>query len=255
MVLYSRSYGSGHPLIILHGLFGSSDNWHMLGKKFGESFHTCIPDARNHGRSQHTDDHNYTVMAADIEDFMNQQHLASSFLIGHSMGGKTGMLFALTYPERVDKLVVVDIAPRRYSGDHDEIFHALTSFDPATMSDRKIIDETLARTIPEYAVRQLLMKNLFRDEEGKFQWKMNLSSIKNHYNEIAGEIQSTCQYLKPTLFIRGELSKYIREKDEPMMKNLFPAMKVMTIGGAGHWVHAEKPEEFTKTVLKFLRDE
>jgi esterase len=252
MLLYSRSYGSGNPFIILHGLLGSSDNWQTLGKQLGKSYHVIIPDARNHGRSPHSDEFNYVVMTDDVRDCMDQQRLFSTHLLGHSMGGKTAMLFALTYPERVDKLIVVDIAPRRYGNEHERIFHALTSIDLAAMTSRTVIDETLATEIPEFALRQFLMKNLRRDEAGSFQWKMNLKVLERTYNEIAVDIQGTRQFEKPTLFIKGSLSNAITHDDEPLMKKLFPNMKIATLQGVGHWIHAEAPEKFAQYVLEFL---
>ncbi len=254
MHLHYQSYGSGHPLIILHGLLGSLDNWHTLGKQFAESFHTFTLDARNHGRSPHSDEFNYHVMADDAIEFMDQHRISSAFFLGHSMGGKTAMQLALTHPGCVDKLIVVDIAPRRYGGEHDEIFHALTSIDLASVSDRKTIDTILAKEVPEFAVRQFLMKNLTHDEQGNLKWKMNLKVIRKNYSGIIGEVEGSGQFVKPTLFIRGSLSNYIMRKDEPLMKKLFPNAAVMTITGVGHWVHAEAPGEFARVVLKFLRE-
>ncbi len=253
MQLFFRSYGSGHPFIILHGLLGSSDNWHTLAKTFGGSFHVFTPDARNHGLSPHSDEFDYRVMAEDVREFMDRQRLASAFLLGHSMGGKTAMRVALTYPELVDRLVVVDIAPRSYANMHDDVFDALSAVDLETLTDRKEVDDLLARKVAEPAVRQFLMKNLARDDDGRFRWKMDLDSIRRNYPAITAAIESDRPFGKPTLFIRGAESHYITQSDGPMMKRLFPRLTVATIPGSGHWVHSEFPEEFSYAVLEFLR--
>ncbi len=254
MQLYYQSYGSGHPLIILHGLLGSSDNWHTMGKQFGESFHTFALDARNHGRSPHSTEFNYRVLADDVRDFMEQQKLSSAFLLGHSMGGKTAIQFALTFSDRVDKLIVVDIAPQAYAANYSPDLLALASLDLTSFTNRKEIDALLIKNIPEFAIRQFLMKNLMRDKEGKFKWKMNLDIIRKNYAEINAGLETKEKFGKPTLFIKGGLSNYITQKDMPMIKKLFPKSTIATIAGAGHWVHAEAPGEFARIVIKFLQE-
>jgi esterase len=240
-------------LIILHGLFGSSDNWHSLGSAFGKQFHTLIPDARNHGRSPHSDEFDYQVMANDVVELMQQHHLASVSLIGHSMGGKTAMLAALQNPELIDKLIVVDIAPRSYPPEHELIFEALNSIDLSTIVRRTDIEAKLAQHISETATVQLLMKNLARDEQGKFRWKINLPVIQKNYESINGGLppQQT-RFEKPALFIRGEHSEYILMEDLKPIAELFPRAELVTIKNAAHWVHADAPEDFTHTALEFL---
>jgi esterase len=254
MHLHSNVYGSESlpVLIILHGLLGSSDNWHSFGQRFGEHFHTFALDARNHGRSPHSDHFNYQVMANDIVEFMQQHRISSASLLGHSMGGKTAALTALLYPELVDKLVVVDIAPRSYKAHHDQVFNALTSLDLNAFRYRKDIGDALTLKIPEQSVRQFLMKNLARDESGGFRWKMNLEVIEKNYAQINEELPRDKQFNKPALFISGENSDYIQRDDLPLMRELFPKAELVMIKDAGHWVHVDAPEEFIGTVLDFL---
>jgi pimeloyl-ACP methyl ester carboxylesterase len=254
MHLHYTAYGSESlpALIILHGLLGSSDNWHSFGKIFGERFRTFIPDARNHGRSPHSEVFNYQAMADDVVEFMTQHRIPSTSLMGHSMGGKTAALAALLHPELVDKLIVVDIAPRSYQAQHDQVFDALTSLDLNAFQYRKDIDGALASKIPEASVRQFLMKNLMRDDSGLFHWKLNLDAIEKNYAQINEELPRDRRFHGPALFIRGENSEYIQKDDLPFIGQIFPKAELITIKNAGHWVHVDAPEEFSKTVLYFL---
>jgi esterase len=254
LLLHAQSYGSDSlpPLLILHGLLGTSDNWHSFGQMFGKSFRTFALDARNHGRSPHSEVFQYRAMADDVVEFMIHENLPSASLLGHSMGGKTAALVALLYPERVDKLIVVDIAPRSYQSHHDQVFDALTSIDLSQFEFRKDIDEVLSSKIPEVSVRQFLMKNLVRDQADRFRWKMNLEVIEKNYAQINEELPRDRQFDKPTLFIRGANSEYIQMSDLPLIGELFPKAELVTIHEAGHWVHADAPEEFAANVLDFL---
>jgi pimeloyl-ACP methyl ester carboxylesterase len=254
MQLYYNSYGSESlpTLIILHGLLGSSDNWHSFGKIFGEHVRTFALDARNHGRSPHSDVFNYHAMSEDVVEFVRQKNLSSVSLLGHSMGGKTAALVSLLHPELIDKLIVVDIAPRSYQAHHDRVFNALTSLDLSMFEYRKDIDEVLSKKIQEVPLRQFLMKNLLRDDSGKFHWKMNLEAIEKNYAQINEELPRDHQFDKPTLFVRGENSEYIQMEDMPVIYKLFPKAKLATIKDAGHWVHVDAPKEFADTVLNFL---
>jgi esterase len=235
-------------------LFGSSDNWHSIGTAFAQQFYTLIPDARNHGRSPHSGEFDYQVMANDVVEFMQQQHLSSASLIGHSMGGKTAMLAALQHPGLFDKLVVVDITPRAYPPEHEHIFAALNSIDLSVMVRRTDIETKLAQHISDTATVQLLMKNLARDEQGKFRWKINLPVIQSHYEAVNAALPvQSMQFEKPTLFIRGEHSDYILLEDLKPIAASFPRAELVTVKNAGHWVHADAPNDFTQTVLEFLR--
>ena len=254
MLLHYNSFGSesSPSLIILHGLLGSSDNWHSISHRFGDRFHTFALDARNHGRSPHSGQFNYQFMADDVVEFMAQHRIASASLMGHSMGGKTAALAALLHPELVDKLIVVDIAPKSYKSHHDQVLDALTSLDLKAFRYRKDIDEALTLKIPETSVRQFLMKNLARDESSGFRWKMNLDVIEKNYKRINEELPKDKQFNKPTLFIRGGNSNYIQMDDLPLIGQLFPKAELVTIKDAGHWVHVDAPEEFLSNVLDFL---
>jgi pimeloyl-ACP methyl ester carboxylesterase len=254
MQLYYNSYGSESlpPLIILHGLLGSSDNWHSFGKIFGEHFRTYILDARNHGRSPHSDVFNYHAMSEDVVEFVHQKNLPSVSFLGHSMGGKTAALVSLFHPELISKLIVVDIAPKSYKAHHDKVFDALNSLDVSVFTYRKDIDETLSKKIREVPLRQFLMKNLIRDDFGRFHWKMNLEVIEKNYAQINEELPRDHQFDKPTLFIRGENSDYIQMEDLSLIYKLFPKAELTTIKNAGHWVQVDAPKEFADTVLDFL---
>jgi esterase len=249
-----KSYGhSGHPVIILHGLLGMLDNWQTQSKKLAQAgFKVYALDQRNHGASTHSDTFNYAVMADDVHDFMKQHHISSAHVLGHSMGGKTAMQFVLTFPELVDKLIVVDVAPRKYASVHDEILDAMCSLKLKHMTSRQEADIEIAKRIPEYHLRQFILKNLTRTESGELKWKVNLSIVKKHYPEIADDITVHGTYNKPALFIKGGRSKYVVTHDKPRIKKLFPRSTILTIKDAGHWVHAEKPEEFGTAVSSFL---
>jgi esterase len=251
MNLHSRTYGAGHPLIILHGLFGSSDNWQTVGKKLGEQFRVFALDARNHGRSPHSDEFNYPAMAEDVQSFMHEQGISSAHLLGHSMGGKTAMQLALTRPELVEKLVVVDISPRAYGRQHNAIFDALYSLDLTAFTTRGQIDEALAQRIPSAAVRLFLMKNLKRNADNSFAWKMNLEVIHRHYDEVNAAIDLPSQFANPALFVKSNTSGYVGEDDEPQIRTMFPRSTIVGFD-TGHWVHAEAPEEFIRLVSDFL---
>ena len=252
MKLYFHVTGHGHPLVILHGLFGSSDNWFTLAKFFGEKYKVYAVDQRNHGRSPHSDQFNYRTMAEDINNLMIHEGLESIYLLGHSMGGKTAMQFALMYPEKIDKLIVVDIAPKVYPPKHDSIFEALFALKLDKYKMRAELDSALSQYIADYAVRQLLLKNVFRDGAGNFKWRIDVDAIHKNYDKINEAIDCGTQFDKPTLFIRGSKSHYIRDDDIPLMKSIFPSAECVTIENAGHWIHAEAPQKFTETVLEFL---
>jgi esterase len=252
MQLHFQSFGQGPPLIILHGLFGSLENWHSISQNFASDFHVVALDQRNHGRSPHSAEMSYELMAEDLKEFIANQNLAPVNLIGHSMGGKTAILFALTYPKLAQKLIIVDIAPRAYSAHHREILNALSSLDLTSFKNRAEMEPQLAPSIPGLAVRRFLLKNVKRDQAGNFYWQMNLAAIEANYARLSEAVSSHRPFEKPTLFIRGERSNYIREKDFPAIEKLFPQAEHRKIAGAGHWVHAESPEAFLRTVREFL---
>lgn len=254
MLLNYKEFGNGQPLIILHGLLGSLDNWQSIARELGRNYKVYTVDLRNHGKSPHSETMNYEAMASDVLALMDKLGLLHAHIIGHSMGGKVAMYFALHYPERVDKLVVVDIAPKAYSRGHDQIFKALFSIDPAMIDSRSEADEQIQVYIPEPAVRLFLLKNLARDADGHFYWKMNLEVIYKNYEAIIEAIASPWPYPKPVLFLRGGKSAYIRAEDELSITDLFAQATIQTIPNAGHWLHAEAPQLFIARVTDFLSE-
>lgn len=253
--LHYKSYGhAGVPLVILHGLLGMLDNWQTQAKRYAEAGYKVFTlDLRNHGKSPHSDVFNYNVMANDVVHFMDEHKLSAAHLMGHSMGGKTAMQFALTYPSRVNKLVVVDVAPRKYASAHDHILDAMCSVKLGKLSTRREVDAELKNLLPDDALRQFILKNLTRDESGKLKWKVNLPVIKRAYPEIAADITVEGRFDGPTLFVKAEMSRYIQPTDETRIKKLFPRARIVSIPNAGHWVHAEQPDKFSEVVLHFLQ--
>jgi len=252
MQLHFKQLGHGEPLVLLHGLFGQSDNWFGVAPKLAEKFHVLIPDLRNHGHSPHHAEMDYPLMAADVEKFFAAQKIESAHVIGHSMGGKVAMQFALNFPARVKKLVVVDMAPRAYQRRHDHIFEALLALDLASFQTRAEIEAALEPKIPSLNLRRFLLKNLGRNDHGKFVWKMNLRGVAENYSRLGEVLSLQNQFNKPALFIRGGESDYVNPADEVEIQRLFPLAQIQTIASANHWVHADAPEDFVRLVLDFL---
>lgn len=252
MELNYRSFGEGYPVIILHGLFGSLDNWQTFAKKLAVNFQVYILDQRNHGRSPHAQDFNYEVLAEDLQLFMQDRWIYEAHIIGHSLGGKTAMQFALQYPDYVNRLLILDIAPRAYSAGHQAIFDALLSVDTSRIGSRKLIDDYLKEKIKEHGVRQFLLKNLKRTKAGEFEWKMNLPVLYRNYPQILEALESEEAFEKPVLFVRGGRSNYIKNEDLSLIKTFFPQAELASIESAGHWIHADAPEELLKLVNAFL---
>jgi len=253
MQLHFKVHGAGHPLLILHGLFGTSDNWQTLGKKLAKDYMVYLIDLRNHGRSFHHDDISYRDMAEDVHRLMNDEWLHEAYVIGHSMGGKTAMQLALNYPDQVQKLVVVDIAPKAYVGGHQEIINALLGVDLGIHTQRTSIAEQLGQTISDPGVVQFLMKNLARQKEtGGFRWKMNLKALSTHYPKILELIQGEDAFDNPSLFVRGGNSNYVLDSDLGDIQQLFPEAVLETVPNAGHWVHAEQPDQLLQVLKGFL---
>ncbi len=247
-----RKSGEGPPLLILHGVFGSGDNWLTVSKQFMPHFEVFLVDQRNHGRSPHTSEFSYDILVQDLLDFANSQGFQKFYLIGHSMGGKVAMKFAAKYPERLEKLVIVDIAPRYYKPHHQEIMAGFNAVDLENMKSRNEADEAMASQIAELDVRQFLLKNLYRNDEGKFAWRINLPVLEKAVENIGEPLDPNSRIQTPTLFVKGSNSKYISEQDEAEIKVLFSVSSLVSISGAGHWVQAEKPEEFAGAVNNFL---
>ena len=249
-MLNAKVVGDGPPLLILHGLFGSLDNWQTLARRFGESRTCHLLDLRNHGKSPHYDAHGYEEMAADVVTYLDARGTDAVAVMGHSMGGKAAMRLALDYPERVSQLIVVDMAPRAYVRGHDEIFAAMRRLPLTQNLSRAELDAHLSEEISEPGIRQFLLKNLRRTPEG-YAWKLNLGVIERDYPRIL-EAVSGEPYEGPTLFIRGGKSGYVREADWPEISTLFPRAELVTVAGAGHWVHAEAPAVLAKEVEMWL---
>jgi esterase len=251
MKLFFREYGSGNPMVILHGLLGSSDNWMPQAKLLGEHYHVYVVDQRNHGQSPHSAEHTYEVMVSDLRQFIKDHELNKPVIIGHSMGGKTAMNFALSDPDNLSALIVVDIAPRAYDVRHDHIIEGLKAIPINSIQSRNEADEELSHHIGNLVVRQFLLKNLMRKPEGGFSWRMNLGAIDQNLERIGEAIDTGKTFTNPTLFVRGTRSDYIQDEDRDLIKDIFPNAKLVSMD-TGHWVHAEKPVEFVNAVLSFL---
>jgi len=252
--LHFREIGSGPPMIILHGVFGSSDNWFSIGKSFAENWKVYLIDQRNHGQSFHSDEFNYPVMANDINLFIQNESVGRPVVIGHSMGGKVAMQLAVNQPNLIKSLVVVDIAPKKYPVHHKQLLDGLFSIDLKNVSSRQDLELHISRFENNSAVRQLLMKNVGRDQNNNFKWKLNLNSINNNLEKLSDALDYTNPYYAKTLFIMGENSDYINNEDEEMIRQAFPNAKISSIQDAGHWVQADQPEQFIKVVEDFLSD-
>ena len=254
MQLNFKKVGEGEPLVILHGLFGSLDNWMTLAKKLGEHYEVFVIDARNHGQSPHNDEFNYDVMADDLYGFLMEQNIVDPIILGHSMGGKTAMQFAMNYPNKLSKLIVADIAPKSYPVHHTSILDGMLSIDLEIINTRKSADEQLSKHIDDFSTRQFLLKNLYWIEQGKLAWRFNLAVI-NDTIEIIGEgLKNIETFEKLTLFIRGEKSNYITKNDFEPIQSIFLNSEIKTMN-SGHWVHAENPTEFLQIVKSFLISE
>ncbi len=253
MQLNYKSFGSGPALIILHGLFGSLDNWQGLAKQYAEHFSVFIVDQRNHGKSPHSDDpFNYQVLADDLVEFMEQQGIPTASLIGHSMGGKAVMQFAVDNEYMIDKLVVADMGIGPNDHRHTEIIDALFAFPFDEIKERKLADEWLEKRIPDFGVRQFLLKSLDRRPDKGFAWKFNIEVLNRDYANILEGIAAQYPVEVPTLFIRGGQSDYVKDADLPEIKEMFPEMQLETIAEAGHWLHAAQPKEFFEKTMAFL---
>lgn len=250
--LFYRELGSGNPLIILHGVFGSSDNWMTIARNLEKDYKLFVLDQRNHGQSFHSDEFDYPHMVEDLKHFIEEHEIEAPVILGHSMGGKVAMSFAVKYPSLLRSLVVVDISPRSYPIHHDEILTGLASIDLDSLTSRNEADKQLAKFVSDGSIRNFLLKNLARDEDGKFIWRLNLPIIRMKIERVGVGLGGEAKFNKRTLFIRGALSNYIEMDDYPLITERFPMASIETIEGAGHWVHAEKPELFLQVCRQFL---
>src|SRR5215468_378856 len=252
MNLHFEVVGEGRPVVILHGLLGSADNWRSMSRRLGAHYQVFAVDLRNHGRSPHSNILDYDVMAADVWEFMEQQPLRRIILLGHSMGGKVAMQFAIEYSEQVDRLIVVDIAPKAYEPSQRYLLKAMRSLDLSRYKSFADVDAVLAPEVSSESLRQFLIKNLARDENGCLRWKMHLEAIDRNYDKLLRGLGVDRSFNKPTLFIRGGCSNYIEDDDAPLIRQMFPQAEIVTLPEAGHWVHVDASEEFFQTVVNFL---
>jgi len=253
MKLFFRELGQGDPIIILHGLFGSSDNWLTQAKIFAASYKVYSVDQRNHGQSPHSDDFDYQSMVTDLQEFIEDHQIQNPTILGHSMGGKAAMNFALAHPDKLSKLIVVDISPKAYNLEHYAIVEGLKVIPVESLTSRNEADEILSQHVPEPDVRQFLLKNLQRKTSGGFVWKINLPVISQKLSNVGLDLQFSGQFKKPTLFVRGAKSKYVSDSDWKRISEIFPAAELETMD-TGHWVQAEKPQEFSEKVMHWLSD-
>ena len=252
MELHFEVAGHGEPLVILHGLFGSLENWRPMSKRLAQHFKVFALDQRNHGQSPHSLEMDYLLMARDVRDVLGVHALNDSFVLGHSMGGKTAMQLALSYPGLVRKLVVVDMSPRGDSGRHETMIAGMRSLDLPRYQSRKEIETALATAVPDLSTRQFLLKNVARRPVGGFSWKIGLEEIHQNYSNLTKAIDYTAPFTKPAVFIRGETSDYLTQADWPLILRLFPNAALQNIPRAGHLVHVENPDAFFTSVVNFF---
>lgn len=253
MKLFYRKTGEGQPVLILHGVFGSSDNWFTISKVIADKgFAVYTLDARNHGQSPRSEEFSYELMAEDLNEFIDDHQLEKPIIIGHSMGGKTVMQFAMKHEGKFGKLIIVDIAPKYYPSHHGHIIQGLNSIDLDTLTSRKEAEIQLDRYVTSEGERQFLLKSLYRNELGKFDWRINLPVLSREIYQIGGDFTDARKISEPVLFLRGGESGYIFDEDIPAIKKIFLNATVETIEGSGHWIQAEKPNEFVEAVIRFI---
>lgn len=253
-LLYSKIEGTGKPLLILHGYLGMSDNWKTLAGRFAtEGYAVHALDLRNHGRSFHSDEFTFEAMVRDVLDYAAAHDLDAFDLIGHSMGGKLSMFLATAHPEKVDKLIVADIAPRYYRPHHQDIMAGLNAVDFSQKPDRAQVEEWLKPHIPDLGTRQFIMKSLYWVEPGQLGWRFNVAVFNEKIDNIGQSLPEDAVFGKPTLFLKGEHSKYISAQDESDIKKHFPDSELVVIPNAGHWLHAENPDAFYESCIQFLK--
>jgi len=252
MKLHYQKAGEGDTLVIIHGLFGSADNWRSMAKYFSKTHQVISVDLRNHGRSPHSQEQDFTLMAEDIHQLCSDLSLSRITLLGHSLGGKVAMQFAMLYPNLVDKLIIVDIAMRQYFSQHTPLMDAMMALDLRQYSSRNEADEALSSAISDTAVRQFFLINLIV-EEGELAWRINLHGLKIKYPNLMASVCEDVQISVPSLFIYGGLSDYVTEADRVSLPETFSQAEFVCIENASHWVQAERPQEFKRVVEGFLQ--
>ena len=251
MKLYYQIIGTGQPLVILHGLFGSSDNWRAIAKQLATQAQVITVDLRNHGRSPHSSEQTYALMVEDLAELFERLKLDKADIIGHSMGGKVAMAFSQRYPQWLRRLVLVDIAPRQYHDEHSAIFRVLLALDLSLYTSRNEVDDALKIALPDKVVRQFLLMNLAINGE-QLSWRINLQALYDNYSQLLVAVCEDETIMIPSCFIRGGQSDYVGDEDEDLIRTCFPYAELATIEQAGHWVHAEAPQQFLTKITEFL---
>jgi len=251
MKLFHKEFGSGKPLVILHGLFGFSDNWQSHAKSLSSYYRVILFDLRNHGRSPWDDNHAYEDMALDVAESLDQLSVDKACFIGHSMGGKVLMHLGLNHGSYIDKMIVVDMGTKSYPMHHQDVIHAIQSVNIESVTARSQVNEMLKPILASEGLRQFLLKNLYWKEKGVLAWRMNVKTLVKNMEEVLSALPDG-EILNDSLFIRGGLSNYILDDDVDLIQNQFPNSELLTIDGAGHWVHAEASEAFLEATLSFL---
>ncbi|MGI9545797.1 MAG: alpha/beta fold hydrolase [Flavobacteriaceae bacterium] len=252
-LLRSRILGEGQPVIILHGFLGMSDNWKSIGSRYAENGHQVhLVDQRNHGRSFWSKEFNYSLLADDLERYLDEHVKGEVIILGHSMGGKTAMQFACTRPERVEKLLLADIAPKYYPPHHQQIIGGLNAVPRDTIESRVQADEVLAEHITDMGIRQFLLKNLYWVDRNRLDFRFNLDVLQFASETVGTALDPDALFDKPTLFLKGELSDYIIEEDLELINSHFPLARLVIIQRAGHWLHSENPDQFVTESLEFM---
>jgi pimeloyl-ACP methyl ester carboxylesterase len=253
MRLHYEIQGEGRLLVILHGFLGSADNWRAMRKRFAATYKVFSLDLRNHGSSPHSSSMNYRVMTDDVREFLFEQGFSRVFLLGHSMGGKVAMQFASESPEMIAKLVVVDISPKAYPPSHQPILQAMQDLQLHGLKTYGEAEAALSTNISDASLRKFVLKNLMRDTNGEFRWRIGLDSLAANYDELIKAPAIPNRFDKPTCFIRGGLSRFIEDQDFAEIREYFPLAEFHTVPNAGHWVHIDAPEEFHRIVDEYLR--
>ncbi len=254
MKLHTQIYGEGKQLVILHGFLGMGDNWKSLSKQYAKSgFEVHLPDMRNHGKSPHSDEFSYQIMADDIYEYFQEHQINDAVLIGHSMGGKIAMHFAAQYPEFLTHLIIVDISPKYYEPHHDDILNSLKELKDNKLKSRKDAESILKKKIDNQGVRLFLLKNLKRTEDNHLSLKPNIDIFINNKSIIGEALPNNYVFKKQTLFIRGEHSDYVLDKDKKLIDKHFLNNRIIDIPNAGHWVHAENQSEFFEKTVDFMK--
>jgi len=252
-ILHSKIIGKGEPLLIIHGFLGMGDNWKTLGNKFSENYEVHLIDQRNHGRSFFDDEFNYEVLVDDLLKYINHHQLKKVIVLGHSMGGKTAMLFAVTHPEKVKRIIIADIGPKFYPRHHDFILEGLNAIDFSIQKSRNEVEDVLKNYISEWGIRQFLLKNVYWKTKEQLAFRFNLSALIENIDEIGTALPSMTVFEGKVLFLKGGNSGYITDDDITLIKAHFPKAEIKTVKNAGHWLHAENPKDFYNYVIEFIQ--